>query len=75
MAGIRHVQFPGARILGFSFIWNANGFHIIAPYWSVTVVVLLIAAVPCIEWRFSLRTLLIATTLFAAVVRLVVAFR
>jgi hypothetical protein len=32
-----------------------------------------IAAAPCIKWRFSLRTLLIATTLIAAVLGLAVA--
>jgi hypothetical protein len=43
------------------------------PHWSVVASAVLIAVAPWI--RFSLRTLLIATTLVAVVLRLAVAFR
>jgi hypothetical protein len=36
------------------------------PFWIVVPVFLTLAAAPWIRWRFSLRTLLIATTLIAA---------
>ena len=42
------------------------------PHWIALVNLLLIAAAPWLPWRFSLRTLLIATTLVAAVLGLVV---
>ncbi len=43
------------------------------PYWFATVVGGLFAAAPWIPWRFSLRTLLIATTLVAVMLGLIVA--
>ena len=46
------------------------------PYWLLILVSTTLAAAPWIEWprRFSLRTLLIATTLVAVALGLVVAF-
>lgn len=41
------------------------------PYWVILVVVTPLAAAPWLRWRFSLRTLLIATTLVAGVLGLV----
>jgi hypothetical protein len=48
-----------------------------APLWFVSIVVAAAGAVPCVQWskRFSLRTLLIATTLVAVALGLVVALR
>jgi hypothetical protein len=40
-------------------------------YWKVAVSLLLIAAIPWLPWRFSLRTLFILTTLVAVVSALV----
>ncbi len=42
------------------------------PYWFSTLIVATLAALPWIRWRFSLRTLLIATTLFAVALGLIV---
>ncbi len=35
------------------------------PYWSLTLLTGLLAIAPWLPWHFSLRTLLVATTLFA----------
>jgi hypothetical protein len=42
------------------------------PYWCLILISVAFAAVPWIHWRFSLRTLLIATTLIAVVLGLIV---
>ena len=42
------------------------------PYWFLLVGSSLMAAVPWLPWRFTLRTLLIATTLVAVVLGLIV---
>jgi hypothetical protein len=43
------------------------------PYWFEVPVLALLAASPSLTWRFSLRTLLIATTLVALVLGLIIA--
>jgi hypothetical protein len=50
-------------------------FSFIAPYWFLILLTAAIAAAPWLRWpkRFSLRTLLIATTLVAVVLGLIVA--
>jgi hypothetical protein len=45
---------------------------VIVPNWFLMLISIAFAAVPWIRWRFSLRTLLIATTLIAVVLGLVV---
>ena len=45
------------------------------PYWSLVVSVSFPAVIPWIRWRFSLRTLLIVTTLVAVVLGLIVWLR
>ena len=58
--------------------WNINSENqdVIVPYWCLTLICGIVGAVPWIlpwlRWRFSLRTLLIATTLVAVVLGLVV---
>ena len=55
-----------------------RGAAIMAPYWFWLLILTALAIAPWIrqlKWRFSLRTLLIATTLVAVVLGLVVAFR
>jgi hypothetical protein len=42
------------------------------PYWLLFAVFSTLAIVPLLHWRFSLRTLLIATTLVAVVLGLIV---
>jgi hypothetical protein len=44
-----------------------------APYWLVTLLIAASGVAPWIRWRFSLRALLIATTLVAMVLGLIVA--
>jgi hypothetical protein len=46
-----------------------------APYWFPVLISGVLAAVPWIRWRFSLRTLLIATTIIAVVLGLIVWLR
>ena len=52
---------------------NVNRFYeFVVPHWLVTALFAIIGFVPWIPWKFSLRTLLIATTLIAVVLGLVV---
>jgi hypothetical protein len=53
-----------------SFDWN--GVYLTLPYWFILALTASLAAIPWIRWRFSLRTLLIATTLVAVVLGLIV---
>jgi hypothetical protein len=55
-------------------VWKANRKEVYMPYWSITLILFGVGAAPWIRWskRFSLRTLLIATTLVAVVLGLVV---
>ena len=56
------------------FTWdNSRGFKRIGvPHWFAVLAVTSLAVGPWIRWRFSLRTLLIATTLIAVVLGLIV---
>jgi hypothetical protein len=62
-------------------VWNADGktvFKIdgrVVPIWILVLSTVALALLPWIRWRFSLRTLLIATTLVALGLGLVVALR
>src|SRR5262245_19973439 len=47
-------------------------FGFLLPSWLLVVVTITLAAAPWMRWKFSLRTLLIATTLIAVVLGLVV---
>jgi hypothetical protein len=58
-------------------VWNVElirlaGTGLVIPYWSLVLVTPLLAVAPWIRWRFSLRTVLIATTLVAVVLGLIV---
>ena len=46
--------------------------QVFMPYWILVLSSVVIASVPWLRWRFSLRTLLIATTLVAVVLGLAV---
>jgi hypothetical protein len=46
--------------------------HVAIPFWSLLLLALVLSAAPWIPRRFSLRTLLIATTLLAVVLGLIV---
>jgi hypothetical protein len=58
--------------LGFCISREANISFIYFPYWFSILLVTTLAALPWLRWRFSLRTLLIATTLVAVVLGLIV---
>ncbi len=66
---------PQVSILGFRWgHWQSYVLYLISPYWLPTTVALIFAALPWIRWskRFSLRTMLIVTTLVAVVLGLIV---
>jgi hypothetical protein len=46
--------------------WGFNSF-LVVPHWVIVIVTASMMAAPWLRWRFSLRTLLIATTLVAVV--------
>jgi hypothetical protein len=64
-----------ANRLGFHFQWWSRSVWIVAiPYWFLAALAGVFAAAPWmrpLEWRYSLRTLLIATTLVAVVLGIV----
>jgi hypothetical protein len=67
-----------------SFLWlrwySSNGvqafreFILAAPHWLLLLYTVTLGTIPWLHWRFSLRTLLIAMTLVAVVLGLIVAF-
>jgi hypothetical protein len=61
---------------GFIFDWHSSSFWIVQlPYWFLVAIPALCGVAPWLNqfsWRFSLRTLLIATTLVAVVLGLAV---
>jgi hypothetical protein len=64
---------PLSTRAAFSYVrWNINHHYLILPYWFLTILSGTLAALPWIRSRFSLRTLLIATTLIAVVLGVVV---
>lgn len=53
------------RILGFTYKPNRTGFVVQLPDWFLVLSLGALATLPWLPWRFSLRTLLIAMTVFA----------
>ena len=51
--------------LGFTYITTEEGDYLILRHWLIALLFAVIAVIPWLRWRFSLRTLLIATTLVA----------
>ena len=45
--------------------WRAKSFSLVVPYWAPTMIAVALAAMPWLRWRFSIRTMLVATTLIA----------
>ncbi len=68
---------PPLSWLGFRWHFKASLVVIVFPYWFLVLVPAAFTAIPWIHWkrRFSLRTLLIATTLIAGVLGLFVWLR
>jgi hypothetical protein len=48
-----------------------GGFELVLPHWFVVGIVATLTSIPWLRWQFSLRTLLIATTLVAALLGLI----
>jgi hypothetical protein len=59
--------------LGFQSLMTNGNFLLLVPLWCATIVSIVCSATPWLRWsnRFSLRTLLIATTLVAVVLGLI----
>jgi hypothetical protein len=58
---------------GFDAYWNSTiEYGAFAPHWFLVLISATFAAFPWLRWHFSLRTLLIATTLVAVLLGLVV---
>jgi hypothetical protein len=66
--------FPARDALGFALVADPNSLGMVVPYWFAVLVAAIFAKIPWAHWskRFSVRTLLIATTLIAVVLGLVV---
>jgi hypothetical protein len=74
----QRLMFDGARIyplsggMHFYFGSSLGVTAIWFPFWAITLPVLLCGTVPWLSWRFSIRTLLITTTLIAVGLGLIV---
>ncbi len=64
---LHEILFPHAKPFRYRRLPRSQGVNIIAPYWFLVPAAWLLAAAPWIRWstRFSLRALMIATTLVA----------
>jgi hypothetical protein len=60
--------------LGFYITSGWSRFGLVLPHWFPVLLTALLATVPWLRWRFSLRTLLIAITLVAVGLGVIVAF-
>jgi hypothetical protein len=58
--------------LGFAYVTTDEGKFLILRHWLLALLFAVGAALPWLPWRFSLRTLLIATTLVAVVMVVIV---
>lgn len=59
-------------ILGFGMMFAANSWVLTLPHWFLVFLFAAVATTPWLRWRFSLRTLLIATALVAVLLGLLV---
>jgi hypothetical protein len=65
----RYFPFENA---GFKWIAIPDGVGLSVPHWFLVLISACLGVVPCLRWRFSLRTLLTATLLIAVVLGLIV---
>ena len=56
---------PPLSWLRFRWYFQPNVWVLVMPHWFLVLVVATLSALPWFRWRFSLRTLLIVTTLIA----------
>ena len=70
-------ELPSWKIAKHSYPTGSVEYDLILPHWFLAVAAITLAGVPWLRWsaRFSLRTLLIATTLVAAVLGMAVVAR
>jgi hypothetical protein len=59
----------------FDWLSSSDGVSVLLPHWFAVLLIATLATALWIPWRFSLRTLLIATTLIAVVLGLIVWLR
>jgi hypothetical protein len=59
------------------FAWERDriSLHIVLPHWLFAIAAMMTGAAPWIRWRYSLRMLLIGTTLVAITLGLIVLLR
>ena len=70
LEAVRQQRFPNiSRVWG---TFDFQRYSYVAPDWFILIVLTTLAAAPWLRWRFRLRTLLIATTLVALVLGLIV---
>jgi hypothetical protein len=60
------------KVVGLYYAETPGYSQVLIPYWFITLLSIVAGTVPWLRWRFSLRTLLIATTLVAVVLGLIV---
>jgi hypothetical protein len=60
------ISHPRLAALGVSWGFKQGTYYLFLPHWLLVLFTASLAVAPWIKWRFSLRTLLIATTLVAA---------
>jgi hypothetical protein len=63
---------PEDSNLWFQIVRKPKWTHLYIPHWFIIAVAGLLAALPWLRWRFSLRTLLIGMTVVAVVLGLVI---
>jgi hypothetical protein len=67
------IDYP-VDVLGHKLFWSQWRLWIIrVPFWTPVTISVILAAFPWLRWRFSLRTLLIATTLVAVALGIIIA--
>jgi hypothetical protein len=64
---VSQILLARAKPIRYRRMWNGRELNMIAPYWFLVPLTWLLAVAPWIQWstRFSLRALLVATTLAA----------
>jgi hypothetical protein len=68
-------RYPTIMPLGFQWFSTGRTTNLFIPIWYAVVTSITLFAIPWLRWRFSLRTLLVATTLVALVLGLIVWLR
>lgn len=67
-----NVDFAESRALGFGMLAKGFSTDLRIPYWFPITLATIATSLPWVRWRFSLRTLLIVTTLIAVVLGAVI---